>query len=587
MTLHRLITRALAWMAASLLIPGAAFAQAQPQQPNIIWITAEDISPFIGAYGDREAKTPNIDQLAREGTRYTHAYTVSGVCAPSRSSFITGMYPTSIGTQHMRTGGSEFGKMPAKSEKLNEAGLPMYSAVLPPDVRPFTELLRKAGYYTSNNHKTDYQFETPVTAWDDNSPAASYRNRPVGKPFFSVFNFAITHESMLSLRRQDPLLADPATVPVPPIYPDNLVVRNDVARLYTNVERMDQQVGELIRMLKEDGVYDNSIIIFFSDHGGNLPWMKREVTERGTHIPFIVRFPGGAGGGTVSSDLVSGVDFAPTVLSLAGIPIPSYMQGQAFLGNQASKHPRRYVFAARDRMDEQYDRARMVRDKQYRYVYNYFPEKPYYQDLKFRVNAIPMMKEILALHARKELPPVTESWFGSKAVEELYDVDADPWELHNLVAEPKYQDKLAELRSAFKDWTSRYDGLGGLPEKEMLNRMWGGENHPPVTAKPEIVEVEGGVRLRCKTPDVVLGYWIERKGETSTAPHMVQSWDFAVFFGIRNGSPVPSRPIWSIYRGETVALRPDDILHVNANRIGYGSAFLEYSGIAQCPRCYR
>jgi N-sulfoglucosamine sulfohydrolase len=332
-------------------------------RPNIIWITCEDISPYIGAYGDRQVKTPNLDQLAREGVRYTHVYTTAGVCAPSRSAIITGMYQQSIGTQHMRTAGDP-----------KYQPVPPYSAVIPDYVKCFPEYLRKAGYYCTNNEKQDYQFTPPVTVWDENGPAASFRNRPREKPFFAVFNFMITHESQL-FGRQDSLLVDGSRLTVPPIYPDTKTVRHDMARMLTNIERMDSQVGELIQQLKEDGLYDNTVIFFYSDHGGTLPWMKREVLERGTHIPLIVRFPGATNAGTVDTGLISAVDFAPAVLSLAGVPIPAYMQGQAFLGPQKTKTPRQYVFAARDRMDTEYDRVRMVRDKQFRYLYNYMPGK--------------------------------------------------------------------------------------------------------------------------------------------------------------------------------------------------------------------
>jgi arylsulfatase A-like enzyme len=330
------------------------FLQAQQKsRPNILWITCEDISPFISAYGDKVVKTPNIDQLAKEGVRYTHVYTTAGVCAPSRSAIITGMYQTSIGTQHMRT------LTPPQMAKYMP--VPAYSAVIPDYVKCFPEYLRKAGYYCTNNEKQDYQFIAPVTVWDENGPTASYRNRPADKPFFSVFNFMITHESQL-FSRKDSLLVDPNAVAVPPYYPDTKTVRQDMAHLFTHIEMMDQQVGELISMLKEDGLYDNTIIFFYSDHGGALPWMKREVLERGTHIPFIIRFPGAKTRGTTNEELISGVDFAPTVLSLAGVKIPSHMQGQAFLGAQKAKTPHKYVFAARDRMDTEYDRVRMVRD---------------------------------------------------------------------------------------------------------------------------------------------------------------------------------------------------------------------------------
>ncbi len=218
------------WLAIASLfcLPSPLPAQTQP---NIIWIVCEDISPFIGSYGNREIKTPNIDRLAAEGIRYTGVYTTAGVCAPSRSSIITGMYQTSIGTQHMRTIGDP-----------RYQPVPSYSAVIPDYVKCFPEWLRRAGYYCTNNQKQDYQFEPPVTVWDENSAAASYRNRPEGKPFFAVYNFAITHESMLFLRH-DSLLADTNTVTVPPIYPDTKTVRHDIARLFTNVKSWTGRLG--------------------------------------------------------------------------------------------------------------------------------------------------------------------------------------------------------------------------------------------------------------------------------------------------------------------------------------------------------
>lgn len=562
---------------------GLLHAQSQQDKPNILWITVEDITTFIGAYGDRQVKTPNIDQLAKEGVLYTHAYQVSGVCAPARAALITGMYPTSVGAHHMRTGTGEIAP-PGGGAKAKPDGIPSsYSVVLPPQVKAFPEFLRKAGYYTSNNQKQDYQFDAPVTVWDESGPAASYRNRVKGKPFFSVFNFFLTHESMVALRK-DPLLEDPAKVSVPPIFPDTAAVRGDIARMYTNIELMDRQVGELIQMLKDDGLYDNTIIFFFADNGGNLPWMKREILERGTHVPFIVRFPGGKRADTSSDELVSGVDLAPTVLSLAGVSIPDYMQGQAFLGDQQAKSSRQYVFAARDRMDTEYDRVRMVRDKRYRYLYNYMPEKPYYQSLKFRM-MIPMMQDILKLEAEGKLPPATAAWFKPKPVEELYDAEQDPWEQHNLVDDPGYKSKLEEFRHAFQAWTNKYSDMGGVPERDMLVQMWQGRNEPPATAIPEVRKVAGGVRIDCATAGASIGYWIERPAKAlRDATHIVQSWDYerlaSELFGkgfAKVGDKRPVPPNWTVYGGEVIPLERDEVLHVNAMRIGYRAALIDYA----------
>ncbi|MGY2488914.1 sulfatase family protein [Cupriavidus sp. CP313] len=568
---------------ALMLLAGPLHAQAPQGRPNILWITVEDITTFIGAYGDSQANTPNIDQLAREGVLYTHAYQVAGVCAPARAALITGMYPTSVGAHHMRAGAAEISR-PGDSDRSKPDGMPAnYSVVLPAQVKAFPEYLRKAGYYTSNNQKQDYQFEAPVTVWDENGPAASYRNRPKDKPFFSVFNFFLTHESMVALRK-DPLLQDPSKVSVPPIFPDTPTVRGDIARMYTNIALMDRQVGELIQALKDDGLYDNTIIFLFADNGGNLPWMKREILERGTRVPFIVRFPGGASAGTRSDDLVSGVDLAPTVLSLASVPIPRHMQGQAFLGTQRAGSARRYVFAARDRMDTEYDRVRMVRDKRFRYLYNYAPQKPFYQPLKFRL-MLPMMRELLTLKADGKLPPATASWFRTKPAEELYDAELDPWEQHNLAGDPQYQGKLQELRQAFQAWTDQYDDMGGTPERDMLAQMWHGGSSPPATATPDIRVAAGGVRIECATEGASIGYWIERPGTaTPEAAHVVQSWDFERLVGellgkglAKTGEKRPAARSWTVYDGEVIPLRPGEILHVNAMRIGYSAGLLHYA----------
>jgi len=540
---------------------------AQNNKPNIIWITCEDISPFIHWYGDKVVRTPNIDKLAKEGVRYTKVYTTAGVCAPSRSAIITGMYQTSIGTQHMRTIGDP-----------KYQPVPSYSAVIPDYVKCFPEYLRMSGYYCTNNEKQDYQFVAPVTVWDENGPAASFRNRPKDKPFFAIFNFMITHESQLFMRENDSLLVNPDSVTVPPFYPDTKTVRKGIARNYTNIELMDKQVGELIQMLKDDGLYDNTIIFFYSDHGGALPWMKREVLERGIHIPFVIRFPGMKNAGTTNDELVSAVDFAPTVLSLAGIPVPSYMQGQAFLGAQAAKQPRKYIFAARDRMDTEYDRVTAVHDKQFEYIYNYEPEKPYYQAIEFRMS-IPMMKEIMALHEANKLGTEQEAWFKSKPQEELYDIENDPYQLHNLINDPAYKNKLDELRNAFKEWTNKVGDMSNVSEKEMIAKWWNGKSEPPLTDTPVMIKTSKGLQLQCKTKGASIGYQIIKDGTVADqAIHTVASWDFSMVMTnkMKDVKSLPAAPSWNVYAGETIQLNKGDTLKVNAMRIGYKASVVEY-----------
>ena len=259
-----------------------------PVPPNILWITCEDMSAHLPSYGDRTVPTPNLDRLAREGVRYRRMFSTNGVCAPSRSAIITGMYPNGIGSNHMRT---------VQASRVGN-GLINYETVPPPAVKCFSEYLRAATYYCTNNSKTDYQFNAPFTAWDENGNKAHWRNRPAGKPFFSVINLEVTHESQIWARANLPLRVNPATVKLPPIYPDNAIIRRDVARNYDNIMVMDSLVGVILKQLEDDKLLDKTIVFFFSDHGSGLAWHKREIYDRGLHVPMIVRY-GQAWGGNV------------------------------------------------------------------------------------------------------------------------------------------------------------------------------------------------------------------------------------------------------------------------------------------------
>jgi len=311
-------------------------------RPNILWISTEDISLDLGCYGDSYAVTPNLDCFAAESVRYDNAFTPAGVCAPVRSGIITGMYPTTIGTNNMRCKG-----------------------VPPAQVRCFTEYLRAAGYYCTNRRKTDYQFAPPITAWDDCSGKGHWRNRAKGQPFFSVINITTTHESKIRSRYEQ-LKHDPARAKLPPYYPDTPVVRKDWARYCDIITTMDQQVGQILQQLEDDGLAEETIVWFWGDHGRGLPRAKRWLYDSGLHVPLIIRVPekfrklanpvdpAALEPGTVSDDLISFIDFGPTVLSLAGVKVPTHIQGRPFLGTQKAP-PRKYIFAARDRMDEAYD----------------------------------------------------------------------------------------------------------------------------------------------------------------------------------------------------------------------------------------
>lgn len=472
-----------------------------PEHPNIVWIVNEDMSPeHLGAYGGTGGKTPVLDQFASESLKYTNAFSTAGVCAPSRAAIITGAYQTSIGAHNMRTLG-----MSANALEAYPDGFKTYSTVLPDGMRGFPEYLRMIGYYTTNNSKEDYQFVAPKTMWDESSRTAHWKNRPdPNQPFFSIFNLTISHESQVWARADEPLLVDPDSVTIPPVYPDDSISRHTMARFITNVMRMDTQVGEIIQELKDAGLYENTIIFYYSDHGDGMPYFKREIYDRGLKIPLLIKAPF-LEPGSVTNELVSFVDFGPTVLSLAGVKIPIAMQGQAFLGPQKSA-PRKYVYAARDRMDSEYDRVRAVSDGRYKYIRNYMIDRPNYQNIQYRLNN-PLMIHLLELHEQGKLTPEQERWFNeTKPKEELYDTQVDPWEFNNLAGNPEYDAKLEELRKEHLDWIDYYGDLGAKPEMEMVREWWGGMDQAPTTEPAAILYEDGLVALKSPTPSASIGY---------------------------------------------------------------------------------
>lgn len=437
--------------------PNTSFAQ---KRPNILMITCEDMSPHLGCYGDSLVKTPHLDRLASKGIRYTNMYATAGVCAPSRAALITGMYQTSTGTHHMRTLGADVPNAPDKPK-----GVRPYARVIPPEAKCFSEYLRAAGYYCTNNEKTDYQFDAPFTAWDESSRKAHWRNRPrPSQPFFAVFNLMVTHESQVWMRDKQALEVSPEKVTVPPYYADTPKTRHDIARFLSNVNEMDRQVGKILQELEADGLADETIVLFFSDHGDGLPYVKREILHRGLWVPFILYDPFTQRGG-LDTQLHSFVDIPPSILSLAHVPIPKHMEGTPFLGKQAIKAPRKYVFGARDRLDSEYDRVRSVFDGRYQFLKNYHPELPYYMPVAFRLQQ-PMMAELIQLKEAGKLSPAQQRWFDPKnTTEELYDLQNDPYQMKNLAADKSYQKKKIELRNELSTWESKYDKWGGVDEK--------------------------------------------------------------------------------------------------------------------------
>lgn len=518
-------------------------------RPNIIWITCEDMSLHLSCFGEKSIETPNLDALAKNGVKYTNVYTVAGVCAPSRNGIITGMYPQSIGGDNMRN------YQPGKrgEEEVTSRVLPSYSIVPPDYVKCFPEFLRKEMYYCTNRPKEDYQFEAPVTVWDESSNKAHWKNRPEGKPFFAVFNLGVTHESQLWLRDSLPLEVDPEKVEVPPYYPDNAETRRAIARQLSNVREMDRQAGKLIQELKDSGLYENSYIFFYSDHGDGLPFVKREITKRGLYIPLIIKFPGQQNAGTTDNRLISGIDFGPTVLSLAGVTIPQYMHGQAFLGSQ-QKPARKYIFASRDRMDGEVDRVRSVFDGRYQYLRNYMPDKPYYQNIVYRLQ-IPMMKKMLELKDSGKLNELQMRWFKTKPKEELYDTEKDPYQFNNLAANPAYKNKLKELKAEYDNWMNEVGDLHVLPEQDLRNKMWGNDKAAPVTEKPISQPVKDGYIISCATEGASIGYILVPKG----------------------GSNKMGGNSWKVYHYGSINLKEGDQIRIRAQRIGYTASEITFT----------
>lgn len=411
-------------------------------QPNILWITSEDNSPFLGAYGDEYADTPNIDRLADWGTVYENAYATTPVCAPSRFTLITGTYANRMGTENMRS-----------------------TYPIPEEIRFFPKYLQEAGYHTTNNRKKDYNTTDQPEAWDESSGEAHYRDREEDQPFFHVRNITISHESSLH-DPIDTLIHDPKQAPVPPYHPETEAFKKDWAHYYDEVSRMDSQVGKILKELEASGEADNTIIFYYGDHGGAVPGSKRFMNQRGLHVPLIVYVPPKyehlAPEGERTDRLVSFVDFPATVLSLAGIESPGFMDGSPFLGEYEAA-PREYVHTYRGRMDERYDLVRAVHDKEFLYVRNYMPQRIYGQHLWYLWKA-PSMQSWEEEYNKGNLDEIQRRFFEPKPAEELYNLSDDPYTVHNLAADPEYKEELKRLREANREWIREQKDVGFIPE---------------------------------------------------------------------------------------------------------------------------
>lgn len=439
----------------------APFAKGQSDsagdKPNIIWIVVEDLSCDFGYQEQRLVHTPNLDRLAREGAVFTNAYVTAPVCSPSRSALITGMYQTAIGAHHHRSGRGTV-----------KHHLPTHLKLIP-------ELFQKAGYYTCNTDesferfgKTDYNFEFRNTEIY-NGP--DWLDREPGQPFFAQIQ--LRGGKMRNIPRWYEeveagldTLVSPEQVSLPPYYPDDPVFRNDWARYLNCVQYTDIEVGKVLLRLREERLLQNTVIFFMTDHGVSQARGKQFLYDEGAMIPFVVWAPGRIEAGTVRDDPVAHIDAAATSLQFAGIDVPDYMQARPLFGSQAL--PRDYVVCARDRCDETVDRIRSVRKGNYKYIRNFYPRRPYLQPCAYK-DEYPFMKALRRLHKEGKLNEIQSLHLAeSRPEEELYDLSADPWEIHNLAGEPEQREKLRELRALLCNWIIESDDQGRFPESEAM-----------------------------------------------------------------------------------------------------------------------
>lgn len=516
-------------------------------QPNIIFITAEDLSPRFGFMGDPVAVTPNIDALALEGVWFSRAFTTSGVCAPSRSALITGVHQQTLGTMNMRT--RDYARQP---------GGFAYDAVPPPEVKAFPELLRRAGYHAINRQKTDYQFGEPFSVWDDDSRGKDLPNLADRQPFFAMVNHEVTHESVTWPPDTDPSLnpavanvvkrnakideekrfplTDPAKVRVPAYYPDTPVVRANIARQYDNTRLMDEQVGRLLARLKADGRFEDSIIVFTTDHGDGLPRAKRTIFDSGTQVPLIVRFPDGRFAGTRRDDLVSFVDLAPTFLAWAGAPIPDWIQGRNLFADPAPDA----IYMAGDRFDEVPQRFRGVREERWHYI-RYFSDEPVIPSLGYQ-NVNPIMREMRRLADEGGLTPLQASYLDGPAPRELlFDTAADPDEVNNLAKVPRFETVRRRMAGKLDRWIERTGDLGRMDEADMVAAMWPGGKQPKTARVAACRQQGGAIRLSSATKGASIG-WNGENGQRDLYVSPVSATRAFVSRAIRYGY-APSDPV--------------------------------------------
>jgi arylsulfatase A-like enzyme len=452
--------KALGLGAAAMATPGSLFAkQKADSRPNILWILSEDISPELSCYGTPLVQTPNLDKLAGQGIRFTNAFTTGPVCSASRSAMITGMFQTSIGAHNHRSHRND-------------------GYTLPEPVRMITEYFRDAGYFTANvktaapgvsgSGKTDFNFKFK-NAFDGDD----WNQRKAGQPFFAQLSIGVTHRGghWKNLRDQLKNPVDPDKIMLPPYYPDHPVAREDWATYLDSIQVMDGYIGKILKRLDDENLADNTVVIFIGDHGRCHVRDKQWLYDGGINIPLLVRWPDRLEAGQVCDDLVSSIDISATILKIAGVELPRHIEGKVFLesganGNWKTVNQHEYIIAARDRCDETVDRIRCVRNKQYKYIRNFMPERPYTQTNAYKESSYPMLNLMKELHAQGKLTPVQALFMAPrKPDEELYDIKNDPYEINNLAASPEHQQSLKKMRAILERWIEETGDMGQFPEK--------------------------------------------------------------------------------------------------------------------------
>ncbi|MDF1850125.1 MAG: sulfatase-like hydrolase/transferase [Verrucomicrobiales bacterium] len=437
-----------------LLITSITTFLSARELPNILWVSSEDNGPHLGCYGDEYAVSPNIDALAARGLRYTRASSSAPVCAPARTTIISGVFPPATGAEHMRS-----------------------FVPLPEEIKMFPAYLRELGYYTTNNSKEDYNLKKGDDVWDESGRKGHWENRKEGQPFFAVFNFTISHESKIRNEMGDDLrIHDPAKAPIPAYHPDTPEVRKDWAQYYDRITQMDAEVGAALAELEEAGLADDTIVFYWGDHGSGMPRNKRWPYNSGLHVPLIVHVPEKwkdlapdeyEVGGT-SDRMVGFIDLAPTMLSLVGIEPKEWMDGDAFAGKFETEGSD-YSFGFRGRMDERYDLVRTVMGPRYVYLRHYMPHRIYGQYIQYMFQT-PTTRVWHDMFHAGELNEAQSHFWKKKPTEELYDLQTDPDEVNNLADSPEHQEVLKQMRAAHIDWEKEIRDIGFLPEAEIHAR---------------------------------------------------------------------------------------------------------------------